>query len=132
MSAVTILPFASQTETARAGGGFESIGASDAVDVSAHAVLRLVTRIDANLGSRPQCELYLETAPTDSGPWTIAWSRHMSTGAQPGADDFWSSAPRAVIGHVDTYARLRWAVRAGNEGLALSIGCDGEGVPDAA
>jgi hypothetical protein len=132
MSAITIHEYAAEANVASPGGGFLIQGTGDAVDVSPHAVLRLTIAIDANLGASPQADLWIETAPASTGPWAIAWSRRMSTGVPAGnGDAAWHPRPRAVIGAVDSFARLRWSVRGGNAGLGLSIGCTGEGIPDA-
>lgn len=128
MSAVEIL----------AAGAKDANGTGDAVDVSAHACLRLDAVVNADLGQHPQVVITLETGPSASGPWSELVSQRLSAGANSGDPHAWRH--RRWVVTPDAYVRARWqghSSAAGGvrgEGASvpgLDIEISGEGVPDA-
>ena len=110
-------------------------GTGDAVDVSAHAQLRLVvdTR-GTDMGRSPEAKVWIETSRDGVAGWKVAqeipFLHHHS------ASDRYPFEARPVnIGDVDAFARVRWWSRANANTAdgdpALMLGVAGEGIPDA-
>jgi hypothetical protein len=127
MSAIEILSAGPQDPT----------GASSAVDVAGHAQLRLALAVGADLGTLPQVDVFVETAPTATGPWREAEHFTFHGGQPPMSPYAWPTpgVRRFTLGDVDSFVRCRWSAVAttntldGNPGLTLAL--TGEGVPDA-
>jgi hypothetical protein len=130
MSAVTIL----------AAGARANAGVGSAVDVSAHAVLRLdIYAVTSPRESvEPRVLIELEQAPASTGPWSPLWEKRLSQTR--------SFSERVKIGDFDKFVRAKWsdeaspvstgpgrahlnAPDASSYGFNLSI--TGEGKPDA-
>jgi len=125
MSAVEILAVGSQART----------GTSEALDVSGFSTLRLDLTASANFGLSPWLRAYIETARVAAGPWRTIDARHYTTGSWPAA-----GVDRITLGGFDALVRLRWESAreaeqpssADKEDIALVLGLDGDGQPDAA
>lgn len=122
MAAVTLLAAAAQAPT----------GTGSAVDVSAHAQLRLDIVAQPNLGTGPELEVWIDTGPAAVGPWTEIYRLQMSAGHPPHAPLAWLRSTRALVGNFDAFARVRWSARAtknsGDGNPQLTLGVTGEGV----
>lgn len=119
-------------------GAKDASGTGSAVDVSAHACLRLDVNATADLGQQPQLVVTLETGPTSSGPWTELASQRLIASAHPSDPHAWR--PLRWIVTPDNFVRARWAGHSSaaggvrGEGASvpgLDIEISGEGVPDA-
>jgi hypothetical protein len=130
MSEVTII----------AAGAKANAGTSSAVDVSAHAVLRLDVYVHAapRESVEPRVLVELEQAPTSNGPWAPLWVRRLSQSR--------SFSERLVLGSFDKFVRAKWTDEAspvstgqGRAHLAapdpssygLNFSIAGDGRPDA-
>lgn len=126
MSAVEIL----------ASGTAADAGSSEPVDCSAFSTLRLDLELAADTGRSPTLDVYIESAPTDEGPWTTHEHRRYSTSGP----DAWSQSRRFALAGFDSFVRLRWSgaikrIHAAGSGLEtanlFTIGLAGDGQPDA-
>lgn len=124
-----------------AAGARANAGAGSAIDVSAHAVLRLDVYAIATPPREmlePRVLVELEQAPASTGPWTRLWSRQLSQHR--------SFTERVVLGTFDNFVRAKWTDEgppattgpgrahlpaADPSSYGLDITITGEGTPDA-
>lgn len=131
VSNVTLLTYGAQTETASTvrQGSSVSAGTSTPLDTSLNAALRVAFRIDCNLGTEPEGEFYVESGPSNVGPWTTIAAFKMNCGEPSDSPQRWIPNPRAVVA-ADTFTRVRWTVTGTRRGtLSLSLGCSGTAMP---
>jgi hypothetical protein len=126
MSATTILTSALQDDS----------DAGTAVDVTAFSTLRLDWSVVADLGRVKQIDLFIETGPTDAGPWHTISERRMLPSHITGPYA-WEANPRATLGGFDAFVRARWEgfvsrVHGEESTNFFTIGLSGDGQPDAA
>lgn len=127
MAAITVLTFATQSEVASTEnpGASVSAGSGAGLDVSASAICRLDIRCEADMGTEPQAEIYLDTAPASTGPWTEVFKKKMNSGEPPYSPHVWANSTRVVI-TPDNFVRARWKVQGTRRGaVALKLGVSG-------
>lgn len=119
MSAVTLL----------AAGAKAASGAGAAVDVSAHAVLRLDGTFASDQSKEADLSVVIEHGRSSAGPWSPLHEIRMRGGRD------WLSAERFILTGFDDFVRVRWEARVGmganQPNVQLAIGITGEGTPDA-
>jgi len=93
MSAITILTSAAQNDS----------GTGAAVDVTAYNTLRLNWAAVADLGMQATASLrlFIDTAPSASGPWTTIYERQLDANG-------WELSPRVTLSGFDSFVRARW------------------------
>lgn len=125
MSAITVL----------AAGPKAKSGTSTPLDVSAHAALRLDLTLLADLGTRPQLDLWIETGPAATGPWTELTHFRQLAGDPGYSPHAWQTQRRLPLSSIDTFVRARWVGQAnansGDGDPQLVLGITGDGKPDA-
>ena len=112
-----------------AAGAKAASGTGSAVDVSAHAVLRLNGTFASDQSKAADLYVALDHGPSSSGPWTPLHEIRMRAGSS------WRSADRIVLAGFDDFVRVRWEARVGmgaqQPDIQLAFGITGEGIPDA-
>lgn len=113
-----------------AAGAKAPSGTGEAVDVSAHAQLRLI--VDGrgtDLGRNPVARVWIETSRDGVSGWAVAHEVLFHYSNLP------FEARRINIGNVDAFARVRWEahghINTSDGDPALMLAVTGEGIPDA-
>lgn len=96
------------------GGVKAPSGTGGAVDVSAKHTLRLIWRVLTTRGLEPYIRLFVDTAPTANGPWTVMHEKYIKSNEPSYSAAAWNNGEVRVqlAGH-DSFVRGRWAGAAG-------------------